>query len=33
MEVSDTGMETIESDDCRGMFRKDEDTNSVLAAM
>jgi len=32
-EVSDVGMETMESNDCREMSRKDEDTNSVLAAM
>ena len=32
-EVSDAGMETIESDDCRVMSRKDRDTNGVLAAM
>ena len=31
MEVSDTGMETAESDDCRGMSRKDGDANGVLA--
>jgi len=31
MEVSDAGMETVESNDCRGMFRKDGDTNGVLA--
>jgi len=32
-EVSDTGMETAESDDCRGLSKKDRDTNGVLAAM
>jgi len=32
-EVSDVGMETTESNDCRGVFRKDGDANSVLAAM
>ena len=32
-EVSDVGMETMESNDCREMSRKDGDTNSVLAAM
>ena len=32
MEVSDAGMETVESNDCRGMSRKDRDTNSVLIA-
>jgi len=30
-EVSDTGMETVESDDYRGMSKKDGDANSVLA--
>jgi len=33
MEVSDAGMETMESNDCRGMSRKDRDTNGVLATM
>ena len=33
MEVSDAGMETAESDDCRGVSRKDGDANGVLAAM
>ena len=32
-EVSDAGMETTESDDCRGLSKKDEGTNGVLAAM
>ena len=32
-EVSDTGMETAESDDCRGMSKKDGDANGVLAVM
>ena len=32
-EVSDAGMETTESDDCRGVFRKDRDANGVLATM
>ena len=32
-EVSDAGMETAESDDCRGLSKKDGDANSVLAAM
>jgi len=32
-EVSDTGMETAESDDCRGLSKKDGDANGVLAAM
>ena len=31
-EVSDAGMETAESDDCRGVSKKDRDTNGVLAA-
>jgi len=33
MEVSDTDMETAESDNCRGMSRKDRDTNGMLAMM
>ena len=33
MEVSDTGMETMKSNDCREMLRSDGDVNSVLAAM
>ena len=33
MEISDAGMETIESNDCREMSRKDRDANSVLAAI
>jgi len=33
MEVSDTGMETAESDDCRGVSKKDGDANGVLAMM
>ena len=33
MEVSDAGMETLESDDCRGVSKKDRDANGVLAAM
>jgi len=32
-EVSDAGMETTESDDCRGMSKKDRDANGMLAAM
>ena len=32
-EVSDAGMETVESDDCRGVSKKDGDANDVLAAM
>jgi len=31
--VSDAGMETIESNDCRGMSRNDGDANGVLAIM
>ena len=31
MEVSDTGIETTESNDCREMSRDDRDTNNVLA--
>ena len=30
-EVLDTDMETTESDDCRGLSKKDRDTNGVLA--
>ena len=33
MEVSDAGMETAESDDCRGVSKKDKDANGVLAMM
>ena len=33
MEVSDTGMETIESNDCRGLSKKNGDANGVLAVM
>jgi len=32
IEILDADMETAESDDCRGMSRRDGDTNSVLAA-
>jgi len=32
-EVSDAGMETAESDDCRGVSKKDGDANSMLATM
>ena len=32
-EISDAGMETTESNDCRGVFKKDRDANGVLAAM
>ncbi len=31
MEVSDAGIETTESDDCRRMSKKDRDANGVLA--
>ena len=31
MEVSDAGMETMESDDCRGMSSKNRDANAMLA--
>ena len=31
-EVSDADMETVESDDCRGVSKKDGDANGVLAA-
>jgi len=33
MEVSDAGMETMESDDCREVSKKNRDANGVLAAM
>ena len=33
MEVSDTGMETMGSNDCKGMSRSDGDTNGVLATI
>jgi len=33
MEVSNVGMETMESDNCRGMFRKNRDANNVLDTM
>ena len=32
-EVSDAGMETMKSDDCREMSKNDKDANGVLAAM
>jgi len=32
-EVSDAGIETTESDDCREMSRKNRDTNGMLAMM
>ena len=31
MEVLNAGIETIESNDCRGVSKKDRDANSVLA--
>jgi len=33
MEVSDTDMETTESNNCKGMSKKDKDTNDILVAM
>ena len=33
MEVSDAGMETIVSGDCRGLSKKDGDANGMLAVM
>ena len=33
MEVSDAGMETVESSDCREISKNNGDTNSVLATM
>ena len=33
MEVSDTGMETAESNDCKEMSKRDGDTNGMLATM
>jgi len=32
-EVSDAGMKTAESDDCRGVSKRDGDANGVLAMM
>ena len=32
MEILDAGMETTESDSCRGVSKKDGDANGVLAA-
>ena len=32
-EVSDAGMESTESDDCREMSRKNRDANVILAAI
>ena len=31
-EVSNAGMETVESNNCRGVSKKDRDANGVLAA-
>ena len=31
MEVSDVGMETVESNDCREVSRDDRDANGILA--
>jgi len=33
IEISDAGMETIESNDCRGISTNDRNTNGVLAAI
>jgi len=33
MKISDTGMETMESDDCRRMSRNNRDANGLLAAI
>jgi len=33
IEVSDAGMETAESNDCRGVSKKNGDANGVLAVM
>ena len=33
MKILNVDIETIGSDDCRGMFRKDRDANGVLAVM
>ena len=33
MEVSDVGIETVESDDYRGVSKKNRDINNVLAVM
>ena len=33
VKVSDAGMETVESDDCRKVSKKDRDANSMLAMM
>jgi len=33
IEISDTGMETIESNDCRGVLTNHRNTNGILAAI
>jgi len=33
IEVSDAGIETIESDSCRGISADDRDANNILATM
>ena len=33
MEILDVGIEIVESNDCRGMSKKDGDANGVLAVM
>ena len=33
IEVSDAGMETVKSDDCREMLRSDRDANDMLATI
>jgi len=33
MKVSEAGMETTESNDCRGMSKSNRDTNGILAAI
>jgi len=33
IKVSDTGIETMESDDCIGLSKRDRDANGVLAVM
>ena len=33
MKVLDAGIETVKSNDCRGISRDDRDTNDILAAM
>ena len=32
MEISDVGMETVESNNCKGVSRRNRDANGVLAA-